>query len=326
MTSYRNFAQMKSEVSAQQSDLVHEPLVTIIVPTYNSGETVQQTLDSIVGQAYCDIELVICDDSSRDNTLQVVESWMCCHEARFVRVLMLRGPANQGLCRNLATGFANARGEWVKVIAGDDLLLPNAIQSLVNMAVKHSHAAIASLIVPFASGEAADADHGAVRPTTEDMRTIAGGGEAMLSAMYWRNLIPAPGVLINRAAYEEVGGIDLAFTHLEDWPLWINLLRRDKTIGLSPEALVAYRVASNSLSTGRLATTMSRPYLDDLLLFYRKYQRADLSLLRRLDRSIEMLRLRLARGPLRDWPRLYRCTRLLHAFSPIAWRRPVRGP
>jgi glycosyltransferase involved in cell wall biosynthesis len=315
---------MNQVASAEMIEFPDKPLVTVIVVTYNSGKTVQETLDSIASQEYPNLELVISDDNSQDNTLQLVDDWRDRHESRFREVRVLCSPINQGLCRNAAKGFAHARGEWVKLIAGDDLLLTNAVRHLIDMAAKRDHAVIVSLIAPFASNRPSDASHAAGRPSVDDMAIIEAGGDVLLQTMYWRNLIPAPGALIRRAAYEAIGGIDLDFTHLEDWPLWLRLLRAGRTFGLLRETLVGYRVAPDSLSTARAATTLSKPYIDDLLLFYRKYQKGELSPLRRFDRSIEMLRCSLARGALRERPRLYNCTRVLHAISPASWKRLAR--
>jgi alpha-1,3-rhamnosyltransferase len=302
----------------------HDPLVTIVVVTYNSGATIRQTLASLLDQQYARIEVIFSDDGSTDNTLDVIRHWMSGYRHRFDRVLLLESATNQGLCRNMARAYERALGEWLKPIAGDDFLLPNAIGRYVAFARERDHAVVVAQVATFSSRYGPDALKDPTLPAPADARLIDGPRDALLREMLARNVVAAPGVLIERAAYEAIGGVDLAFTHLEDWPLWINLLRAGKTFGLLEETLVAYRVAAQSLSTGRPATAMSLAYIDDLLLFYRKYQRGGLRGLRRLDRSIEMLRFRLARGALRERPGLYNGTRLLHALSPASWKRLAR--
>jgi len=105
----------------------HEPLVSVIVVTYNSSFYVTQTLESAFNQSYKNLELIVTDDCSGDNTIRIAEDWISKFKTRFARVEILPSAQNRGIPSNINKGVKAARGEWIKVIAGDDILLENCI-------------------------------------------------------------------------------------------------------------------------------------------------------------------------------------------------------
>ena len=297
-----------------QAEQHSTPLISIVVLTYNSASTVQETLDSIARQEYPELEVLVCDDGSTDSTLEIVRAWFEQRGRLFKRTELIPSTANEGICKNLAKGYAAARGDWLKPIAGDDLLEPQAIRRFAAVAALTDHDVIVAMLKTFSD----DSTDSAVWPNAKDLALIAGPPERLRAELRIRNLIPAPSVLVRREAYESVGGIDTTFKHLDDWPLWVNFVEAGKSFGLLPEVLVQYRVSPASITKRRPAVSINKDFLEDLIRFYEKYQRRFLSPLRRWDRSIEIFRCKLAKGALRPYPGLYRATRLLHALSPLA--------
>ena len=106
------------------------PLVSVIIPAYNHAQYADSTIRSIITQDYQNIELIIIDDGSRDNTLEVIESMRERCEQRFVR-FHVETQENQGTCVTLNRLIAKAQGAYVLPIASDDELLPGAISAMV---------------------------------------------------------------------------------------------------------------------------------------------------------------------------------------------------
>lgn len=104
-----------------------KPLITIIVLTYNSGETVLETLNSIKTQNYRNIELIITDDQSCDKTIEICNNWLKINGNRFVNSKVITSDKNTGVTANCNRGIKAVNGEWVKLIAGDDILVDNCI-------------------------------------------------------------------------------------------------------------------------------------------------------------------------------------------------------
>ena len=113
------------------SNLVTDPLVSICIITYNSADTVVETLNSIYNQTYKNIELIIGDDSSSDNTVDICNNWVERNAYRFESCQIITSDINSGVPTNCNRTLSYVSGKWIKVLAGDDLLLPNAIANLI---------------------------------------------------------------------------------------------------------------------------------------------------------------------------------------------------
>lgn len=107
------------------------PLVSVIVLTYNSSKTVLETLDSIKAQKYSNIELIISDDASTDDTIFICKNWLSKNGGRFVRHKLLTVEKNTGVPANENRAIRECHGSWIKDIAGDDILLDTCIADYV---------------------------------------------------------------------------------------------------------------------------------------------------------------------------------------------------
>lgn len=104
-------------------------LVSIVVIAYNSAATIRETLESCYRQTYPNIEVVVADDGSRDDTVEVARTVATEHPTH--RTIIVANPENAGITRNCKSGLDAAHGTWAKVIGADDLLLPSGIADLV---------------------------------------------------------------------------------------------------------------------------------------------------------------------------------------------------
>src|SRR6185436_16378340 len=111
------------------------PLVSIVTPTYNQAEFLAATLDSMLGQDYPNIEYIVLDDGSTDNTPEVL--------ARYNGRVNWERQANMGQSRTLNKAWAQARGEYLGYLSSDDLLLPHAISTLVKTLQSQPDAVVA---------------------------------------------------------------------------------------------------------------------------------------------------------------------------------------
>ncbi|HYH15160.1 MAG TPA: glycosyltransferase family A protein, partial [Flavisolibacter sp.] len=117
-----------------------ETLVSIIVITFNSEKYIAETLESIKEQTYNTIELIISDDHSNDETIEICESWLKENSDRFVRTQIVLSETNTGIAHNCNRGILASRGEWIKVIAGDDALEPDMTRRYMQFAKLQSNA------------------------------------------------------------------------------------------------------------------------------------------------------------------------------------------
>ncbi len=219
-------------------------LVSVIVITYNSAMTVTETLDSIKNQDYPNIELIVTDDCSKDDTVKVVKDWIDLYGSCFVRSELVTTTRNTGVSGNLNRGVANARGTWIKPIAGDDILLPECISVNIKCAETDSRiCAVFSRSQVFGDSEACkqfeNFGYGLFGLNNREKYLI----------LLTFNTIMASATFMSRTYLESVGGYNESIPFIEDWPFWIRMFRDNCNVEFINKETVKYRVGY-SLSVG----------------------------------------------------------------------------
>lgn len=116
-----------------------EPKVSICIPAYNNGESVQRLLDSIVQQSYCDYEVILTDDSPGNEVADVVKEYENRIPFRYYRNEMQLGPT-----KNCNQAISFAKGEYIKVMHHDDWFEnENSLEIFVDMMQKHPDVSLA---------------------------------------------------------------------------------------------------------------------------------------------------------------------------------------
>lgn len=105
-------------------------LVSVLIPTYNHENYVQETINSIINQTYQNIELIVIDDGSKDSTWQKIQEMKEVCQKRFVNVIF-ETKVNEGACATLNSLIEKANGEYIYIIASDDTAMPTAIEKEV---------------------------------------------------------------------------------------------------------------------------------------------------------------------------------------------------
>lgn len=116
------------------------PRVSVVMGVYNCASTLVESLDSVARQTYTDWELIVCDDGSSDDTLQVAREWAR-HDHR---TRVLANERNLGLARTLDRCIAEARGELLARQDGDDISEPDRLAKLVSALDAHPEMAVVS--------------------------------------------------------------------------------------------------------------------------------------------------------------------------------------
>jgi glycosyltransferase involved in cell wall biosynthesis len=105
----------------------HLPLATVAMVTYNSGKYVADAIDSVLSQSYENLELVICDDCSQDNTWEIIKSY------NDPRIRAIRNTSNLREYPNRNQAINLAKGEYLIFIDGDDILYPHGLEYMITM-------------------------------------------------------------------------------------------------------------------------------------------------------------------------------------------------
>lgn len=191
-----------------------EPLVSVCIPAYNNAAYISETITSILGQTYQNLELVICDDKSKDNTVEVIRSF------EDQRIRLFCNEKNLGMSGNWNNCLSRCSGEFVKLVCADDMLAPDCLEKEVAALVKHPQAVMAE-----SDTRLVDLD-GKAKGFYKRYKTsgLTDGKKIARAGLFVKNYFGAPlANTIRRSALEQTGGFDPWYTYILDYDLLIRL-------------------------------------------------------------------------------------------------------
>ena len=249
------------------------PLVSVRVITYNSSRTVIETLDSIKNQTYQNIELIISDDCSPDNTVEVCEAWLEANKSRFARTELITVTQNTGTAANINRAIRACHGEYIKGIAGDDILEPECISININN-IGDALMAISDLVY-------FDGDR--ILPAPFDSKILYALTHLPRKErvkLYSRTLafFNPPTQFSSKKLTESIGVFDENSTVLEDIPFYFKVFDSDCKLTYIQKTTVRYR--SSGISHDPKRQMSFQRMISDA--FY-KYCRPNLSVLNPID-------------------------------------------
>lgn len=222
------------------------PLVSVGVITYNSSKTVIETLDSIYNQTYPNLELIISDDCSKDNTVELCNDWLEKHKERFVRVEIVTVEKNTGVTRNINRACYASKGIWIKVIAGDDCLKYNCIEEIVTFVLSNPGCQIGLCGLELFSTDSEISEEHQHR-YDQYLEKAKEGLAAQQRRILKEFFLPDPGWFYSESLFEEMGGFDEKWSGTE-WSFSIKVLYSGYCFYALDKKLISYRISSNSIS------------------------------------------------------------------------------
>jgi glycosyltransferase involved in cell wall biosynthesis len=228
-----------------------QPLVSVIVITYNSANFVIETLESVRNQSYNLIELIISDDCSNDTTLEICMDWLKENSYRFIRSELLTVSFNTGIPANCNRGVYASEGEWVKVIAGDDKLESNCIKD--NLDYIHRYPEVLVLFSCMNVFRAIFSANNFIEkhPASPPLDFI---NESIDANCQYRMLLIRNRIgfvassFISKEVLVKVGGFDEKYRLHEDNPMWLKLTKAGFKLYFMDIVTVSYRRHENSIT------------------------------------------------------------------------------
>jgi len=216
------------------------PLVSIIAVCYNHSKYVVETFDSILNQTYANIELVIIDSNSPDNSAEVIENWI---RRNKVKCTFIRQTEPKNVCQNLNEGLQYVHGKYYQGISCDDILLPDKIEHQV--AVMENDPEVGLI---FGNAILIDENSYDLGKLYSNDNLVYGYfiNNRINTELEKTNFIPATSVLIRKKCQENIGFYDEDIGY-EDWDYWLRIANSDWNICFNYQLNSKYRVLSNSL-------------------------------------------------------------------------------
>ena len=231
------------------------PLVSIIIPAYNRQHSLERAIESIRGQTLSDLEIIVVDDCSTDNTAAVAEQFVL----RDSRVRLIRHEKNQGAQAARNTGARAAKGDWLNFFDSDDWMLSTGIEARLTVARNQSVKIVHS-------------DAFVLRPS----QNYAPLGVTPLSGSIYEALLRAPGpmfqsMIVAVDAFREMGKLDDGVIAYQEWDTAIRLGRRH-AFGFVPAPTFVYdctgtdRISKNLLRGAAGYEYVVKKHLSQILL------------------------------------------------------------
>lgn len=239
------------------------PLVSIVVVTYNSAKYVLDVLECIKEQTYANIELIISDDASQDETLDVCKNWIEHNRDRFKFFQLLCSSQNTGTAGNINRGIGVVHGDWIKLMAADDIIYPDYLTKVIHY-ILDSQGLIKILYTnlsifndsPFHDTQIGIPSQGTY--FTSNMITAQEQNQVLLRF----NPIFAVGLILSRDIFRIVNNYDERFPLCEDWFFWFRVTRQNIKIYYYNINGVGYRKHIDSVQKKRKDVFLSRYELD----------------------------------------------------------------
>lgn len=215
--------------------LLDTPLVTIAIPCYNHAVFVQDSIRSVINQTYKNIELIIIDDGSTDQSVNKIKEMLIECEQRFTR-FEFRDRPNKGLCNTLNEALEWAQGDYFCVIASDDQMLPEKTSLQISSFKSDTVGVFGGVNIINNKNQILSSR---VREYSE-----TGFEDILLN----KHDLPASSQMFKTEILRQVGGYN-PNVKVEDWDLLLRMAKLNKKMVYMPQLLINYRKHDSNISS-----------------------------------------------------------------------------
>jgi glycosyltransferase involved in cell wall biosynthesis len=225
--------------------LTKNPLVSVIIPTYNQARLLKRTVESVLNQTYPNIEVVVVDDGSTDGTSEVIDNIIKDLRFKNKKIIYIR-QENKGGTSARNTGFMASKGEYINFLDHDDLFFPEKIEKQLKVLFNYHKAGLVHCGYHRIDKDGKLIDIINYLPEGNVKKKI------VLGCFLWSG---AP--LIRRECFEKVGLFDET-VYSSDADMWVRIAMADYHFGCVQEPLGAYRILLN----GEMSDVVTTEKLD----------------------------------------------------------------
>lgn len=230
------------------------PLVTIICLCYNHEKFVVQSLNSVLNQSYKNIELIIADDFSHDNSKETIQKWI----EKYPDTRFISNDSNLGNTKTFNKALQIAKGEYIIDLASDDVLLDNCVEKQINTFLNSEQEKLA---IVYGNAELISENNTHLRyyyevDSEKKVLQKPATGDIYLAMLSQSSMICSVSSMIKREVLQQLNGYDENLAY-EDLDLWIRV-SRNYNFEFIDAVLVQKRELENSLGSQFLKKLNSR--------------------------------------------------------------------
>jgi len=227
---------------------MRKPLVSVVIPTYNRADTIIRSIESVIKQTYKNIEIIVVDDASKDNTETVLQKYIPLSNFKYIKLTNNVGGAE---ARNI--GINKSNGKYIAFQDSDDEWMLDKLEKQMLYFNQNDVDIVFSKIKRISSeGES-------IFPKSNNLKPLN------IATLLQVNYIGTPSAVIKKNKLEEVLGFDKTLPRLQDWDLFIRL-SKNSTFHMIPEVLCNAYLQDNSI------TNKPQALVKTLTIFVDKYK------------------------------------------------------
>lgn len=218
---------------------------SIVIVTYNFEKIILECLNGIEKQTYRNFEVIITDDASEDKTVEICEKWKEKVKDQIV-VTIIKNKKNEGVTKNINKGIKLATKEWVKIVAGDDILREDALENInffINNNLEAKIIASKAQLFCIKNGKRIDLE---VEPKNKEIYTKS--TIEQFKRLLEGNFILAPTVVIKNSLLKDMNYFDEKYKMVEDFPFWLKSSKNNIKFYFLDKIIIDYRQSSSSVS------------------------------------------------------------------------------
>ncbi len=216
-------------------------MISIIVATYNGEKYLLEQLNSIANQSYKDIEIIICDDDSKDNTKKIIKDFA----EKNRNVYYYLNVNNVGVNKNFEEGFLKAKGDFIAIADQDDIWLPNKIETQIAMFTSDEILLTHSMSVRFTGNNL---------PTKKNQNITNPFEGNDVKKLLLRNSVSGHNIIFRKSLLKQILPIPTAIYY--DW--WIVQTAAANGVVAATNKVLAYQRAHDSNITVKKRTTINQ--------------------------------------------------------------------
>ncbi|MCP3940418.1 MAG: glycosyltransferase family 2 protein [Desulfobacteraceae bacterium] len=224
-------------------------LVSICIPTYNNGQYIGETLESLINQTYKNIEIIVSDNASTDNTKAIVSA----KKSKDSRIYYFRNDENLGYVNNIKNAVSKAKSDIIAIYHSDDIYEPTIIEKeLIQLLENDNVGAVFSAFASFNEQYSNKLEFSQLYDQLtaysiyDCKKNIFFGGikEYLPVITKHGNIFSCPSLMCKKQIYQDIGGYTDEYPTNEDFDLWLRLLKSGYNLLMLNEPLLHYRISS----------------------------------------------------------------------------------
>ncbi len=239
-----------------------KPKVSVCIPSYNHGKFIAKAIESVLSQTFQDWEMVIADDASTDNTVEIIEKYQSLYPGR---IHLIVSKKNQGPSVNGTIAHTVAKGEYLASLCSDDVMHPERLERQVGFleAYPNIAAVFTDVFLIDDDGKPIQQDSLFSKPITDLRKQLLSG-----------NFLNGPSAMIRKSVMMDIGIFNPALDYVQDFDYWLRILGK-YDIHRMDEKLTGYRIHGNNMSIQSPDNMRYASFYETVLTILRAIRRFD---------------------------------------------------